>query len=574
MAAQVSILFPSFEPDGKQIEYKALSTVTMHDLGIDMLCKSMSKTEKEEKLFESVFKMISDDPRVASYRSDVFEDVINNPQMREEMSQLLEHVQVIKDFGILKRDVGAKAGLWELLHKLDEINDYIHSVESIYNCLDKATITSAGLIALKEYVSEIYKDSYFEELKKDIEGIKMDTSEVQSVTIGINLNTRFEAESIGLVSVNNKQFKTSTILQNFSSAKGVKDGTEWNGDMHYKPIEKGSILPSAKIEKLGGFMAMNSTAFVSADVRKSIVNVPDDDSNSDVPKYLDQVASKMLNLLVKKLKDVLVKYVGLSIGNITNLIPEFAYYIRGAELIEKLQKKGFVFCKAEVADGPECYMEAQGVYNMKLALEGGVASYDDVVTNDLDFNSDNLVYILTGANRGGKTTITQAIGQLFVMAQSGLYVTGTSFIYRPVDGIFTHFPADEDKTMDLGRLGEECTRFKEMYSDATKNSLMLLNETFSTTSFEEGYYIAVDAIKAILNKKIRTIYNTHMHKLGYNVDELNSPDYEGRAVSLVVKSSEEGKRSFKVVKMPPEGMSFAQDIAKKYGVTYEMLIEN
>lgn len=571
MAAQVSILFPSFENDGKQIEYKALSTVTMHDLGIDMICKSMSKTEKEEKLFESVFKMISDDPRVASYRSDVFEDVLNNPQMREEMSQLLEHVQVIKDFGILKRDVGAKAGLWELLHKLDEISDYIHSVESIYNCLDKATIKSAGLIALKEYVSEIYKDSYFEELKKDIEGIKMDTSEVQSVTIGINLNTRFEAESIGLVSVNNKQFKTSTILQNFSSAKGVKDGTEWNGDMHYKPIEKGAILPSAKIEKLGGFMAMNSTAFVSADVRKSIVNVPDDDSNSDVPKYLDQVASKMLNLLVKKLKEVLVKYVGLSIGNITNLIPEFAYYIRGAELIEKLQKKGFVFCKAEVVDGTECYMEAQGVYNMKLALDGGVASYDDVVTNDLDFNNDNLVYILTGANRGGKTTITQAIGQLFVMAQSGLYVTGTSFKYRPVDGIFTHFPADEDKTMDLGRLGEECTRFKEMYNDATKNSLMLLNETFSTTSFEEGYYIAVDAIKAIINKKIRTIYNTHMHKLGYNVDELNSPDYEGRAVSLVVKSSEDGKRSFKVVKMPPEGMSFAQDIAKKYGVTYEML---
>ena len=571
MAAQVSILFPIFEGDEKSVEYKALSAVAMHDLGIDMLCKAMSKTEKEEKLFESVFKAMSNDPRVASYRSDVFEDVLNNPQMREEMSQLLEHVQVIKDFGILKRDVGAKAGLWELLHKLDEINDYIHSVESIYNCLDKADIKSAGLIALKAYVSEIYKDSYFEELKKDIDNIKMDTSEVQSVTIGINLNNRFEAESIGLVSVNNKQFKTSTILQNFSSAKGIKDTTEWKGDMHYKPIEKDSVNVAGKIEKLGGFMAMNSTAFVTSDVRKSIVNIPDDDSNSDVPKYLDQVASKMLNLLVKKLKEVLVKYVGLSIGNITNLIPEFAYYIRGAELIEKLQKRGFTFCKAEAVDGPECFMDAHGVYNMKLALEGGVASFEDVVTNDLDFNNDNLAYILTGANRGGKTTITQAIGQLFVMAQSGLYVTGTGLKYKPVDNIFTHFPADEDKTMDLGRLGEECTRFKEMYGEATSDSLMLLNETFSTTSFEEGYYIAVDAIKAILNKNIRTIYNTHMHKLGYNVEELNSSDYKGRAVSLVVKSSGDGKRSFKVEKMPPEGMSFAQDIAKKYGVTYEML---
>ena len=75
---------------------------------------------------------------------------------------------------------------------------------------------------------------------------------------------------------------------------------------------------------------------------------------------------------------------------------------------------------------------------------------------------------------------------------------GDSFEYVPVDCIYTHFPADEDKTLDLGRLGEECKRFREIYSAATQKSLLLINETFSTTSFEEGYYIAKDSVKAIL----------------------------------------------------------------------------
>jgi DNA mismatch repair protein MutS len=162
------------------------------------------------------------------------------------------------------------------------------------------------------------------------------------------------------------------------------------------------------------------------------------------------------------------------------------------------------------------------------------------------------------------------LGQLFFLAQGGIYVPGESFAFHPADAIYTHFPADEDKTMDLGRLGEECRRFREIYGEATRESLLLLNETFSTTSFEEGYYIARDSIRAILQKGIRTIYNTHMHKLAMNLDEMNNQSGEDKAASLIVQS-EEGKRSFKVVEAPPQGQSFAHDIAVKYGVTYEML---
>ncbi len=195
------------------------------------------------------------------------------------------------------------------------------------------------------------------------------------------------------------------------------------------------------------------------------------------------------------------------------------------------------------------------------------------MTNSLVFDRANRAYVLTGANRGGKTTLTQAAGQLFLLAQSGVYVPADRFRFTPADRVLTHFPADEDKTLDLGRLGEECRRFREIFAGCGPLSLLLLNETFSTTSFEEGYYIAVDAVKALLHRDARVIYNTHMHKLAYDLDtEVNLPEIRGRAWSLTARS-EDGKPSFKVRVAPPEGQSYARNIAEKYGVTYEKLTQ-
>ena len=263
------------------------------------------------------------------------------------------------------------------------------------------------------------------------------------------------------------------------------------------------------------------------------------------------------------------KYANVAIMNISGMVPEFVYYIRCAEFISGLTEKGFVFSEAQPDDNDEKFMDAKDFYNLKLAMN--MDNVSEIVSNDLSFDPKHTVYILTGANRGGKTTITQAVGQLFILAQGGLFVSAERFRYVPCDCIFTHFPADEDETMDLGRLGEECVRFKEMFSQSTSRSLLLLNETFSTTSFEEGYYITRDSVKALLTKGVRTIYNTHMHKLGDDAEELTLENDGAGAASLVMQT-EEGKRSFKVALARPEDSSYAKDIAEKYGVTYDMLI--
>lgn len=563
--------FSILYPDSSKIRCTKLSATTCHDLGLDNICKKITEDVKEQQLITKILSSMTCDSDTARYRQKVFADLLRLPQLRKQLTKLFERVEFLREYGIMHIESDDKLGLWHLMHRLEELSDYIKCVEEMKECLEKADITSAGLVAFREHIDELYNDAYFAQLKADIAGLKVETSDIQSVTVGINVNERFQAVSMGLISVNDKPFKKSSVFSNFANALSAKNkihsGTEWNGDMHYQLVEQrqdSGFL--AYLEKAAAVMA-DSRSPMDAQTKATLVAVPEGDGVNNITFHLENVINKMLDILVRRLRDTLTKYASVAVADISRLIPEFVYYIRMAEFIEDCMEKGFPFCEAQVSDSGDCSMSARGFYNLKLAMN--IPDKNELVCNDLSFDAEHTIYILTGANRGGKTTATQAIGLLFVLAQGGIYVPASEFVYRPADCIFTHFPADEDKTMDLGRLGEECIRFKEIYNDCTSDSLLLMNETFSTTSFEEGYYIARDSVRALVKKKVRTIYNTHMHKLAADAEEFST---DGVGVSSLVVKSEDGKRSFKIEVAPPKGLSYAMDIAQKYGVTYDMLV--
>ena len=563
---KLSLLFP----DQDRITYQVIPEEAWHDLGMDTLTAKLTTEPQELQVIRQVMRSLTADPRAAAFRAGVFEDMLRHPEIRKQMADLLLNIQTFYEFRITRRreDDG---GIWDLVHRLGEYHDYILTVEKIRECLSDKDLQSEGMRNLRDTVEAIYHDNGFAALKKDVEEMRIDASQMKSLTLGINLNERFEAVNMGLVSVNAKPFTQSGILKNFLSAVVPKEElhgeADWDGKYNYYP----AVRVPGNPDSLTG--AVEATALLTNPIAMmSLSAVPQTDGASTVTRQVDTAATMLMTRISKKLRTTLAKYLNVSVRDISDLIPELTFYTRWAEFIEKSRAEGWSFSRPEVlpaGNGP-ARMEAKGFYNLKL-ME--TEAPENVVKNDLLFDAEKRVYILTGANRGGKTTVTQAVGQLLLLAQCGIYVPAESFRFDPADLVLTHFPADEDKTLDLGRLGEECRRFRELFGKSTEKSLILLNETFSTTSFEEGYYIAVDAVKAILQKGTRTIYNTHMHKLAKELDtEINVNEGGGKAVSLVAETRE-GKNSFRVRIAPPEGKSFAREIAAKYGVTYEALTE-
>ncbi len=565
-AESISILFPNQD----QVTYDSVPEETWHDLGLDALAEKVAKMPQEVPLLKRVMTSLTADPAVSRYRADVFEDLLQHPEIREELAKLLDRVKMFYEYGVVNRHEVDEAGVWDLMHRLEEYHDYIVTVEAIRACLQNQELRSEGLTGLLHTVEALYQEKGFDALRKDVEEMRVAASEMKSLTVGINLNERFEPISLSLVSVNAKSFTRSSILKHFVAAVSPKDDirpeADWNGSMSGYPTTPLMASLADGAER----MQRTMTAIRNPLLGMSMAAVPSDDAASGVTRQSDAAVTMLVSRLTRRLREMLGKYLNISVKAMADLIPELVFYTRWAEYVEKRRREGWTFCKPEALSGPEAGMEARGFYNLKLI---GTETPEKVVPNDLSFDAARRVYILTGANRGGKTTLTQAVGQLLLLAQSGVCVPAESFRFNPVDCVLTHFPADEDKTLDLGRLGEECRRFREIYGRATERSLMLLNETFSTTSFEEGYFIAVDAVKALLRKDVRTIYNTHMHKLALDLDAaVNLPEYRGKACSLTAQN-EEGKPSFRVRVAPPAGRSFARDIAEKYGVTYELLTE-
>ena len=564
---KLSLLFP----DQDRVEYRMIPEETWHDLGLDTLVEKLTAQPQEQMMIAQVMRGMTPDPAVTAFRCGVFEDILRHPEIREKMAKLLERVKTFYDYGVVRRHEGDESGIWDLMHRLEEYHDYIITVEQIRECLAEKDLQSEGMLRLREAVETICRDNGFAALRRDVEEMRISASSIKSLTVGINLNDRFEAVTLGLVSVNAKPFTRSGLLKNFLASVTPKDEiypeADWNKSSSFYPANTGTgFLESVGQVVEAGMVLRNPLAMMS------LARVPAADGSSSVPRQMDSAATMLTSRITRKLRDMLGKYLNVSVKEISELIPELTFYTRWAEYIEKRRADGWTFCTPQVREtgaGTAC-ASAGGFYNLKLVAAG---KPDTVVKNDLDFDEEKRIYILTGANRGGKTTITQAVGQLFVLAQSGISVPAERFVFDPADMVLTHFPADEDKTLDLGRLGEECRRFRELYARSTGKSLILLNETFSTTSFEEGYFIAVDAVKAVLERGTRTVYNTHMHKLAMELDsEINTDARKGKAVSLVAETRD-GKNSFRVKIAPPEGKSFAREIAVKYGVTYEALVD-
>ena len=562
---KLSILFPRQD----EVVYQEIPEESWHDLGLDALTEKVAGQPQEVQLLRRVMMSLTPDPEVAAFRSDVFQDILHHPEIRERLMKLLDKVKLFYDYGVVNRHEGDEAGIWDLMHRLEEYHDYILTVEAIRECLSDKDLRSEGLTVLRDTVDSIYQEQGFAALRRDVEEMRVAASEVKSLTVGINLNDRFEAVSMGLITVNAKPFTRSGMLKNFLASVTPRDEirreADWNGSYSYYPA-------NTEIGLMGSVEQFVETSVVLRNplVAMSLARIPEADGGAKVPRQMDSAASMLVSRIARRLRDTLGQYLNISVKEIADLIPELVFYTRWAEYIEKKQKEGWRFSKPEVRPkrGRAAGMEAVGLYNLKLMA---TEKPENVVPNDLIFDAEKRVYVLTGANRGGKTTVTQAVGQLFILAQSGIPVPAERFSYDPVDRVLTHFPADEDKTLDLGRLGEECRRFRELFVRCTGDSLLLLNETFSTTSFEEGYFIAADAVRAILKRGTRTIYNTHMHKLAQDLDTvINDGTAEGRAVSLVAETKE-GKHSFRMKVAPPEGQSFAREVAEKYGVTYESL---
>lgn len=144
-------------------------------------------------------------------------------------------------------------------------------------------------------------------------------------------------------------------------------------------------------------------------------------------------------------------------------------------------------------------------------------NHDMFVANDtlLD-NGENRISIITGPNMAGKSTYMRQTALIVLMAQVGSFVPAASAEIGIVDRIFTRVGASDDLASGQSTFMVEMTEVANILRNATKDSLLILDEIGRGTSTFDGLSIAWSVVEHISNPKLlgaKTLFATHYHEL-------------------------------------------------------------
>lgn len=236
----------------------------------------------------------------------------------------------------------------------------------------------------------------------------------------------------------------------------------------------------------------------------------------------------------------------------TMLRAELAFYVGCLNLSDSLHALGMPICTPVILPLVQENRSWNNLYDVSLAL----TKNETIVGNELSAENKRL-YIITGANQGGKSTFLRSMGQAQLMVQCGMFVGAESFSAPIRSGVFTHFKKEEDVAMKSGKLDEELSRMSELADHLKNGFLMLFNESFAATNEREGSEICRQITQALIDNGVELFSVTHLYT--YAMTFLNDPNTQ----FLRAQRMDNGERTFKVVPGEPMQTAFGEDLYRK-----------
>lgn len=260
--------------------------------------------------------------------------------------------------------------------------------------------------------------------------------------------------------------------------------------------------------------------------------------------------------------DFYAKHQGFSDRTVLEFDRGIQFYLAYAEYMASFHTAGLSFCFPEVSDSSKAVLSRSG-FDLSLASKL-IATNTAPICNDFELNGVERMLVVSGPNQGGKTTFARAFGQLHYFGALGLPVPGSEAKLFLVDRFFTHFDTEEDLKNLQGKLKDDLIRMHRIFDRATSNSLVIMNEIFASTSLEDATF---------LGKKVLTRF-TELDTLSVCVtfiDELSALNEKIVSMMASIVPDNPAQRTFRIVRRPADGLSYAIALAQKHHLTYENL---
>lgn len=241
---------------------------------------------------------------------------------------------------------------------------------------------------------------------------------------------------------------------------------------------------------------------------------------------------------------------------------EVRFYLAYLDFVRRFSSAGLSFTYPEVTTEPGV-LSVENAFDLALAIKS-VADDRLIVRNDFRLTGPERVLVVTGPNQGGKTTLARTIGQCAYLASLGCPIPAKRASVMLPDHVYTHFERQETLSTLHGKLDDELVRIHDILREASATSIIVMNESFSSTTVDDALLIGTDVLERIIELNCVAVYVTFLDELA---------DLSPACVSMVgeVAPDDPTQRTFTFTRRPADGLAYAAAMADKYGLNHEVL---
>lgn len=504
-----SILFP--DPELFPQETTISIPTCFMDLHLDQIINKITKS-KENYQLQSFYYFPLHDFAAIDYRKNVFQDL--------EKEALYQTICVFAN-GMDKMQ--HQLDIMKKLHYdqqkeryfLNIIETYAQTLRSMSTALENISLNSIGFCNFRQYLSEYIASPAFTSLCTEANSIK-------ELLANIQYCLNIDGSSIHVQKYEGEEDYRSSVEKTF---KKFQQSTAKNYLVEYQ-----------------SYLEMNHV-------------------EATLLSFVAQLHPDVFSLLQNYFKKNHETYCPTEISIFTR---EIQFYLGYLELILPLKKTGLSFCYPEISDR-KTDLYAYDTFDLALANKL-LAEQKETICNQFYLKDAERIFIVSGANQGGKTTFARTFGQLHYLAQIGCPVPGTTAKLFLYDHLFTHFEQEETAASLQGKLQNDLLRIHDIFKQATPQSIFILNEIFSSTTLKDAFWLGRKIIQHILDLDAVCVYVTF-------VDELSKINEQIVSLVSTVSKEKPAQRTYHVIRQAADGRSYALAIVKKHHLTYTEIKE-
>ncbi|HEX2915826.1 MAG TPA: DNA mismatch repair protein MutS [Chloroflexia bacterium] len=480
------------------------------DLNLDQVVEAIT-AGKEEYNLKPYFYLPLKSADAIKYRHEAMQE-LEDDTLFEQVKSFAQKMRVMREY-LARRD--------KLYYKyqkerwfLDAVGVYCQAVTGLAENLTRADLHSKGFLAFRQYLSSYTGSAGFTTLFAE-------TQQLQAALASVKYSILIKSNYIRVRKYAGEPDYSAEVEQTFQKFKQgeVKDYTvQFTTSYDMNPVEAGVLELIAQLY---------SETFQSLD------------------RYYDKNAGYL--------------------DETTGLFDrEIQFYIAYLEYLGRFKLIGLQFCYPKISDESKT-VYAYETFDLALATKL-VAQKSPIVCNDFYLKGQERIFVVSGPNQGGKTTFARTFGQLHYLSSLGCLVPAREAQLFLFDRLFTHFEKEETITNFSGKLQEDLVRIHTILSQATPGSIIIMNEIFTSTTLQDAVFLSQKVMEKIIELDLLCVCVTF-------IDELST--FSEKTVSMVstIVPGNPALRTYKVVRRPADGLSYALTIAEKYRLTYACLKE-